>query len=92
MFCGVRERLNECLSRFLSVCVCVKLKKGKLRGRIDIGLSVMSIKKKTMCIDLDADDSIYHLKVATCTATHNETMGHKDGVKVTQRLLSSLFW
>ncbi|XP_060760991.1 oxysterol-binding protein-related protein 3a isoform X2 [Neoarius graeffei] len=39
------------------------LKKGKLRGRIDIGLSVMSIKKKTMCIDLDADDSIYHLKI-----------------------------
>ncbi|TSO05457.1 Oxysterol-binding protein-related protein 6 [Bagarius yarrelli] len=40
-----------------------KMKKGKLRGRIDIGLSVMSIKKKTMCIDLDAEDSIYHLKV-----------------------------
>ncbi|XP_053087411.1 oxysterol-binding protein-related protein 3a isoform X3 [Pangasianodon hypophthalmus] len=40
------------------------LKKGKLRGRIDIGLSVMSIKKKTMCIDLDAEDSIYHLKQA----------------------------
>ncbi|XP_036422875.1 oxysterol-binding protein-related protein 3a [Colossoma macropomum] len=39
------------------------LKKGKLRGRIDIGLSVMSIKKKAMCIDLDAEDSIYHLKV-----------------------------
>ncbi|KAG7325680.1 hypothetical protein KOW79_010605 [Hemibagrus wyckioides] len=39
------------------------LKKGKIRGRIDIGLSVMSINKKTMCIDLDAEDSIYHLKV-----------------------------
>lgn len=39
------------------------LKKGKPSGRIDIGLSVMSIKKKTMCIDLDAEDSIYHLKV-----------------------------
>ncbi|XP_017337514.1 oxysterol-binding protein-related protein 3a isoform X2 [Ictalurus punctatus] len=39
------------------------LKKGKLRGRIDVGLSVMSIKKKTMCIDLDTEDSIYHLKV-----------------------------
>ncbi|XP_072532583.1 oxysterol-binding protein-related protein 3a [Salminus brasiliensis] len=39
------------------------LKKGKLRGRIDVGLSVMSIKKKSMCIDLDTEDSIYHLKV-----------------------------
>ncbi|KAI5087243.1 oxysterol binding protein-like 3a isoform X1, partial [Silurus meridionalis] len=39
------------------------LKKGKVRGCIDIGLSVMSIKKKNMCIDLDAEDSIYHLKV-----------------------------
>ncbi|XP_062867839.1 oxysterol-binding protein-related protein 3a isoform X2 [Trichomycterus rosablanca] len=39
------------------------LKKGKLRGRIDIGLSVMSIKRKAMCIDLDTGDSIYHLKV-----------------------------
>ncbi|XP_060721913.1 oxysterol-binding protein-related protein 3a isoform X2 [Tachysurus vachellii] len=39
------------------------LKKGKLRGRIDIGLSVMSINKKNMGIDLDAEDSIYHLKV-----------------------------
>uniref|UniRef100_A0A8B9I062 Oxysterol-binding protein n=1 Tax=Astyanax mexicanus TaxID=7994 RepID=A0A8B9I062_ASTMX len=41
------------------------LKKGKLRGRIDVGLSVMSIKKKAMCIDLDTEDSIYHLKVKT---------------------------
>uniref|UniRef100_A0A4W4DV48 Oxysterol-binding protein n=1 Tax=Electrophorus electricus TaxID=8005 RepID=A0A4W4DV48_ELEEL len=39
------------------------LKKGKVRGRIDVGLSVVSIKKKTMCIDLDTGDSIYHLKV-----------------------------
>ncbi|XP_020497496.1 oxysterol-binding protein-related protein 3 isoform X2 [Labrus bergylta] len=39
------------------------LKKGKLHGRIDVGLSVMSIKKKAMCIDLDTEDNIYHLKV-----------------------------
>uniref|UniRef100_A0A7N8XY92 Oxysterol-binding protein n=1 Tax=Mastacembelus armatus TaxID=205130 RepID=A0A7N8XY92_9TELE len=39
------------------------LKKGKLHGCIDVGLSVMSIKKKTMCIDLDTEDNIYHLKV-----------------------------
>uniref|UniRef100_A0A7N6F657 Oxysterol-binding protein n=1 Tax=Anabas testudineus TaxID=64144 RepID=A0A7N6F657_ANATE len=39
------------------------LKKGKLHGCIDVGLSVMSIKKKAMCIDLDTEDNIYHLKV-----------------------------
>uniref|UniRef100_A0A3P8W9A9 Oxysterol-binding protein n=1 Tax=Cynoglossus semilaevis TaxID=244447 RepID=A0A3P8W9A9_CYNSE len=39
------------------------LKKGKLLGCIDVGLSVMSIKKKAMCIDLDTEDNIYHLKV-----------------------------
>ncbi|KAM4630013.1 oxysterol-binding protein-related protein 3-like isoform 2-T2 [Polymixia lowei] len=39
------------------------LKKGKLHGCIDVGLSVMSIKKKAMCIDLDTEDNIYHLKM-----------------------------
>ncbi|XP_038135116.1 oxysterol-binding protein-related protein 3-like isoform X1 [Cyprinodon tularosa] len=39
------------------------LQKGKVHGRIDVGLSVMSIKKKAMCIDLDTEDNIYHLKV-----------------------------
>ncbi|XP_075900052.1 oxysterol-binding protein-related protein 3-like isoform X2 [Nelusetta ayraudi] len=39
------------------------LKKGKLHGCIDVGLSVMSIKKKAMCIDLDTGDTIFHLKV-----------------------------
>ncbi|XP_068431075.1 oxysterol-binding protein-related protein 3-like isoform X2 [Clinocottus analis] len=39
------------------------LKKSKLHGCIDVGLSVMSIKKKVMCIDLDTEDNIYHLKV-----------------------------
>uniref|UniRef100_A0A669FCC3 Oxysterol-binding protein n=1 Tax=Oreochromis niloticus TaxID=8128 RepID=A0A669FCC3_ORENI len=39
------------------------LSKGKLHGCIDVGLSVMSIKKKAMCIDLDTEDNIYHLKV-----------------------------
>lgn len=42
---------------------CSQLKKGKLHGCIDVGLSVMSIKKKAMCIDLDTEDNIYHLKV-----------------------------
>uniref|UniRef100_A0A8C5ECX6 Oxysterol-binding protein n=1 Tax=Gouania willdenowi TaxID=441366 RepID=A0A8C5ECX6_GOUWI len=39
------------------------LNKGKIHGCIDVGLSVMSIKKKAMCIDLDTEDNIYHLKV-----------------------------
>uniref|UniRef100_A0A8C7KK54 Oxysterol-binding protein n=1 Tax=Oncorhynchus kisutch TaxID=8019 RepID=A0A8C7KK54_ONCKI len=37
--------------------------KDKLHGCIDVGLSVMSIKKKTKAIDLDTNDNIYHLKV-----------------------------
>lgn len=49
----------------LGVCVCVvfQIEKGKLHGSIDVGLSVMAIKKKSKCIDLDAEDNIYHLKV-----------------------------
>ncbi|XP_054914844.1 oxysterol-binding protein-related protein 3-like isoform X2 [Poeciliopsis prolifica] len=39
------------------------LQKGKAHGLIDVGLSVMSIKKKSLCIDLDTEDNIYHLKV-----------------------------
>ncbi|XP_030064722.1 oxysterol-binding protein-related protein 6 [Microcaecilia unicolor] len=37
--------------------------KGKVHGSIDVGLSVMSIKKKTRRIDLDTEEHIYHLKV-----------------------------
>lgn len=43
--------------------LCLKIEKGKLHGRIDVGLSVMAIKKKSRCIDLDAEENIYHLKV-----------------------------
>lgn len=49
-------------SVFLLVFV-LQLEKGKLRGSIDMGLSVMAIKKKSMRIDLDTEDNIYHLKV-----------------------------
>ncbi|XP_042564945.1 oxysterol-binding protein-related protein 3 isoform X2 [Clupea harengus] len=41
------------------------MEKGKLHGCIDVGLSVMAIKKKAKCIDLDAEENIYHLKVKT---------------------------
>ncbi|XP_072268611.1 oxysterol-binding protein-related protein 3 isoform X2 [Pyxicephalus adspersus] len=40
-----------------------EIEKGKLHGRIDVGLSVMSVKKSTKCIDLDTEEHIYHLKV-----------------------------
>ncbi|XP_014859818.1 PREDICTED: oxysterol-binding protein-related protein 3 isoform X2 [Poecilia mexicana] len=39
------------------------IEKGKLHGCIDVGLSVMAIKKKSKCIDLDAEENIYHLKI-----------------------------
>eukprot|EP00062_Callorhinchus_milii_P005904 gi/632945849/ref/XP_007888266.1/ PREDICTED: oxysterol-binding protein-related protein 6 isoform X2 [Callorhinchus milii] len=39
------------------------IQKGKLHGSIDVGLSVMSIKKKARRIDLDTEEHIYHLKV-----------------------------
>lgn len=39
------------------------IEKGKLHGCIDVGLSVMAIKKKAKCIDLDAEENIYHLKM-----------------------------
>ncbi|XP_072117885.1 oxysterol-binding protein-related protein 6 isoform X1 [Mobula birostris] len=41
----------------------IDIQKGKLHGSIDVGLSVMSIKKKTQRIDLDTEEHIYHLKV-----------------------------
>uniref|UniRef100_A0A8C6TPK5 Oxysterol-binding protein n=1 Tax=Neogobius melanostomus TaxID=47308 RepID=A0A8C6TPK5_9GOBI len=39
------------------------IQKGKLHGSIDVGLSVMSIKKSSRRIDLDTEEHIYHLKV-----------------------------
>ncbi|XP_051566448.1 oxysterol-binding protein-related protein 6 isoform X2 [Myxocyprinus asiaticus] len=41
----------------------VDIQKGKLHGSIDVGLSVMSIKKRARRIDLDTEEHIYHLKV-----------------------------
>lgn len=71
----VRKTFNRC-RYFLSLSflhsdtwrlsnrvLVLQLKKGKLHGCIDVGLSVMSIKKKAMCIDLDTEDNIFHLKV-----------------------------
>lgn len=47
----------------ITLFVDLQIEKGKLHGCIDVGLSVMAIKKKAKCIDLDAEENIYHLKV-----------------------------
>uniref|UniRef100_A0A8C6PQZ0 Oxysterol-binding protein n=1 Tax=Nothobranchius furzeri TaxID=105023 RepID=A0A8C6PQZ0_NOTFU len=41
----------------------IDIQKGKLHGSIDVGLSVMSIKKRARRIDLDTEEHIYHLKI-----------------------------
>ncbi|KAM6957811.1 oxysterol-binding protein-related protein 7 [Aplochiton taeniatus] len=38
------------------------IQRGKLHGTLDISLAVMSINKKSKRIDLDAGDSVYHIK------------------------------
>ncbi|KAK2096178.1 Oxysterol-binding protein- protein 3, partial [Saguinus oedipus] len=38
------------------------IEREKLHGSIDVGLSVMSVKKSSKCIDLDTEEHIYHLK------------------------------
>uniref|UniRef100_A0A4W6C8C9 Oxysterol-binding protein n=1 Tax=Lates calcarifer TaxID=8187 RepID=A0A4W6C8C9_LATCA len=40
------------------------IQRGKLHGSLDVSLAVMSINKKAKRIDLDAGDSLYHLKVS----------------------------
>ncbi|XP_056300330.1 oxysterol-binding protein-related protein 3 isoform X4 [Pseudoliparis swirei] len=44
-------------------CSADQIEKRKLHGCIDVGLSVMAIKKKAKCIDFDAEENIYHLKI-----------------------------
>lgn len=41
----------------------LQMEREKLHGCIDVGLSVMSVKKSSKCIDLDTEEHIYHLKV-----------------------------
>nr|XP_046173943.1 oxysterol-binding protein-related protein 6-like isoform X2 [Oncorhynchus gorbuscha] len=41
----------------------IDIQKGKLHGCIDVGLSVMSIKKRARRIDLDTEEHLYHLKI-----------------------------
>lgn len=37
--------------------------RGKIHGSVDIGLSVITAKRKRKRIDIDAEEFIYHLKV-----------------------------
>nr|CAB3264583.1 oxysterol-binding protein-related protein 6 [Phallusia mammillata] len=37
--------------------------KNKLHGMMDVGMSVMSTKKNSKTIDLDAEDTIFHIKI-----------------------------
>lgn len=38
------------------------ISKGKIHGSVDIGLSVITTKRKRKRIDIDAEEFIYHLK------------------------------
>lgn len=40
------------------------LMRGKILGRMDIGMSVISTKARRRRIDIDADTLIFHLKVS----------------------------
>lgn len=41
-----------------------EIARGKIHGKVDIGLSVISSKGKRKRIDIDADEFIHHLKVS----------------------------
>lgn len=53
---------SDCVFTFYFL-LFLQIERGKLHGCIDVGLSVMSVKKSTKCIDLDTEEQIYHLKV-----------------------------
>ncbi|XP_051574127.1 oxysterol-binding protein-related protein 3 isoform X4 [Myxocyprinus asiaticus] len=67
------------------------IEKGKLHGCIDVGLSVMAIKKKAKCIDLDAEENIYHLKRASLAkqSSFHSPVSFTSQAKVTAWLQSS---
>ncbi|TMS06645.1 Oxysterol-binding protein-related protein 6 [Larimichthys crocea] len=52
----------------------IDIQKGKLHGSIDVGLSVMSIKKRARRIDLDTEEHIYHLKNEIVRSPREATM------------------
>uniref|UniRef100_UPI00358E7498 oxysterol-binding protein-related protein 6-like isoform X2 n=1 Tax=Myxine glutinosa TaxID=7769 RepID=UPI00358E7498 len=40
-----------------------KMQRGKVHGSMDVSVAALSIKKKALCIDLDNEEGIYHLKL-----------------------------
>uniref|UniRef100_A0A3Q4HBL9 Oxysterol-binding protein n=1 Tax=Neolamprologus brichardi TaxID=32507 RepID=A0A3Q4HBL9_NEOBR len=54
---------RQVIFRSALIWLIFSIQKGKLHGSIDVGLSVMSIKKRARRIDLDTEEHIYHLKV-----------------------------
>lgn len=59
---GCYNHFDSCDSQ-VAVPVLLQIEREKLHGCIDVGLSVMSVKKSSKCIDLDTEEHIYHLKV-----------------------------
>ncbi len=51
-------------------CKCIfshpQIVRGKVHGAVDVSLAVMSVNRKSKRIDLDAGDSLYHVKVCIC--------------------------
>lgn len=66
-----------------------QIQKGKLHGSIDVGLSVMSIKKRARRIDLDTEEHIYHLKVTEMRTVNTVSFQHGGQRMTVHRSLSS---
>ena len=62
----------------MGALVPLQIEREKLHGCIEVGLSVMSVKKSSKCIDLDTEEHIYHLKVrllpSCCLPLHRSFM------------------
>ena len=63
MYTKFTNNVIHCNTEEICIHHLHQIQKGKLHGSIDVGLSVMSIKKRARRIDLDTEEHIYHLKV-----------------------------
>ena len=50
--------------------------KGKLHGTVDVGLSVLTYKRRGRRFDIDTEDVIYHLKVKRVLVFHLVSIGN----------------
>ena len=50
--------------------------KGKLHGTVDVGLSVLTYKRRGRRFDIDTEDVIYHLKVKRVLVFHLVPIGN----------------